>query len=132
MSTVRREIVVPVSAEELWDAITVPDALREWFGADVDWELTPGGIGRFDEDDGTRREARVGAVEPGRHLGFTWWPEGREDEVSEVDYELEEADGGTRLVITETRAQLAVDAWDFRVMGLWCRAAASAVVPLTA
>jgi uncharacterized protein YndB with AHSA1/START domain len=101
---VRREIVLPAAPGQVWEAITSPEVLREWFGADVAWELTPGGAGRFQEDDGSAREARVGSVEPGRHLGFRWWPEGREDEASDVDFELSEDGDGTRLVVTETPA----------------------------
>ncbi len=104
MSAVRREIVLPAEPGQVWEAITSPEGLREWFGADVAWELTPGGAGHFTEDDGSAREARVGTVEPGRRLGFRWWPEGHEDEASDVDYELSEDGEGTRLVVTETPA----------------------------
>jgi uncharacterized protein YndB with AHSA1/START domain len=141
-ATVRRELVLPVSAEELWDALTAPEAVRDWFGADVAWDLTPGGYGRFQEDDGSLREARVDTVDRGRRLAFRWWPAGREDEASDVDYVLVEEDAGTRLVVTESRpgsgpdaavpttAQLRADAtwsvWDHRMVGLWCRSGRSA------
>ena len=108
MSAVRKEIVLPAPPGQVWEAITSPEVLREWFGAEVAWELTPGGGGRFEEDDGSAREARVGTVEPGRHLGFRWWPEGNEDEASDVDYELSEDGDGTRLVVTETPAGAAL------------------------
>jgi uncharacterized protein YndB with AHSA1/START domain len=104
MSAVRREIVLPAPPGQVWEAITSPEVLREWFGADVEWELTPGGSGQFHEEGGSTREARVDTVEPGRHLGFRWWPEGREDEASDVQYELSEDGDGTRLVVTETPA----------------------------
>ena len=104
MSSVRREIVLPAPPGQVWEAITSPEELREWFGADVAWELTPGGSGQFHEEDGSTREARVDTIEPGRHLGFRWWPEGREDEASDVHYELSEDGDGTRLVVTETPA----------------------------
>src|SRR6202011_1249063 len=102
----------------------------------------PGGCGRFQEEDGSLREARVDTVDRGRRLAFRWWPAGREDEASDVDYVLVEEAAGTRLVVTERRpgsgrgtavpttAQLRVDAgwsgWDHRMVGLWCRCGRSA------
>jgi uncharacterized protein YndB with AHSA1/START domain len=152
MSAVRREIVLPAAPGEVWEAITSPEVLREWFGAEVAWELTPGGAGRFREEDGSAREARVDSVEPGRHLGFRWWPEGREDEASQVDYELSEDGDGTRLVVTETptgapsvsglhsRRQSDINAcqnagttggwtdWDSRLFGVWAEATTTIAV----
>jgi uncharacterized protein YndB with AHSA1/START domain len=145
MNTVRREIVLPASPDHVWEAITSPEVLREWFGAEVAWELTPGGSGSFHGDDGSRRRGRVGSVEPGRHLGFRWWPEGHEDEASDVDYDLSEEDDGTRLVVTESpagasevtvsNAQLLIggsdERWtesDSRVFRVWAAASISARV----
>ena len=71
---IRRQIVMPVSPERLWDALTEPGQLAKWFGADVEWELREGGSARFRRDDGTERAGRVEAVRPGRHLRFRWWP----------------------------------------------------------
>src|SRR3981081_4558495 len=103
--TVRRRVCLPAPPDEVWEAITLPEALRDWFGAEVEWDVRPGGPGQFREEDGTVRQARVGQVDPGHHLAFTWWPEGREGEASRVDYDLEEVEWGTRLVVTETQAR---------------------------
>jgi uncharacterized protein YndB with AHSA1/START domain len=148
MSAVRREIVLPVPPGRVWEAITSPEALREWFGAEVWWELRPGAAGRVQEDDGSTRWARVGTVEPGRHLGFRWWPEGHEDEASDVDYELSEEGEGTRLVVTESPAspvdatalagpsarathRLSSESWtdgDTRTFRVWAAAAPTAAI----
>ncbi len=136
--TVRREVVLPATPDEVWEAITLPEALRDWFGAEVDWDVQPGAPGQFRVDDGTVREARVAQVDPGHHLAFTWWPEGREGEASRVDYDLEEVEWGTRLVVTETQARASglamasvamasVAAWDVRL--LWLSLRAGALVP---
>jgi uncharacterized protein YndB with AHSA1/START domain len=140
--TVRREVVLPATPDEVWEAITLPEALRDWFGAEVDWDVRPGGPGQFREEDGTVREARVAHVDPGHHLAFTWWPEGREGEASRVDYDLEEVEWGTRLVVTETQARTrpvapvasmasasmaSASAWDGRL--LWLSLRAGALVP---
>jgi uncharacterized protein YndB with AHSA1/START domain len=104
-----RQVVIPVSPERLWDALTEPDALAGWFGAQVEWELSPGGRARFRQDDGGERTGIVQSVLPGRHLRFRWWPNGIETGASEVTYDLEPDDDGTRLTVTERPAPDAPD-----------------------
>jgi uncharacterized protein YndB with AHSA1/START domain len=122
---IRRQIVMPVSPERLWEALTEPGQLAKWFGADVEWELREGGRARFRREDGTERVGRVEAVRPGRHLRFRWWPStppaldpapsggppgDREEEVeSEVSYLLEPIDAGTRTRLTVQERQIAED-----------------------
>jgi uncharacterized protein YndB with AHSA1/START domain len=112
---IRRQVVVPVSPERLWEALTDPDQVAGWFGGRVEWDLQEGGKAVFRGDDGTARLGRVEAVRPGRHLRFRWWPaaspeseppargatgsEGGSE--SEVTYLLEPLDEGTRLTIQE-------------------------------
>ena len=40
---VRREIVLPNPREEVWEALTDPERLEDWFANDVDLDLRPGG-----------------------------------------------------------------------------------------
>jgi uncharacterized protein YndB with AHSA1/START domain len=97
-----RQVVIPASPEQLWDALTDPGELAAWFGSEVDWDLRPGGRARFKESDGTVRRGLVDTVFPGRHLSFRWWPEDDGDqETSRVTYTLEPDDEGTRLTVTE-------------------------------
>ena len=71
---IRRELLVPVSPARLWEELTEPEAVRAWFGGEVEWELRPGGRLRVVEDDGTVRHGRVTTVAPERELRFQWWP----------------------------------------------------------
>jgi uncharacterized protein YndB with AHSA1/START domain len=127
---IRRQVVMPVSPERLWHALTDPDEMAGWFGSRVEWELREGAPALFQDDDGTRRIGRVEVVRPARHLRYRWWPErpdqlkrpgqpgrpGQPDRpeppgdrdsgqpgVSEVSYLLEPLDdgSGTRLTIQE-------------------------------
>lgn len=75
---VTREVVVEAPAEEVWDALTDPDRLDEWFS-----------------EDGETRELRIEEVEAGRRVAYTW-------EDGEVAIELEEVDGATRVLVTES------------------------------
>ena len=75
---VTREVVVEAPADEVWDALTDPDQLEEWF-----------------TEDGEERELAIVEVEPGRRVAYTW-------DDGNVAIELEEVETGTRVVVTET------------------------------
>ena len=92
---VTREVVLEAPLEEVWSALTEPERLEEWFANDVELELEPGGEGVFRWDDGEERHAVVEEVDRERRFAFTW------DE-GHVSIELDEVDGGTRVVVTET------------------------------
>jgi uncharacterized protein YndB with AHSA1/START domain len=97
-----RQVVIPVSPSELWDALTEPEVIATWFGSQVEWDLRPGGRARFLTDEGTVRGGVVDDVRPGRHLSFRWWPEGEDQSAaSQVSYDLEPEDDGTVLTVTE-------------------------------
>jgi uncharacterized protein YndB with AHSA1/START domain len=96
----RRDVHLPAGTDAVWTAITDPDEVTQWFGASVEWDLRPGGRAAFFRPDGDR-EGRVEGVEPGRRLQFSWWPAGDRSQTSEVTYELQADDDGTRLTVTE-------------------------------
>jgi uncharacterized protein YndB with AHSA1/START domain len=75
---VTREVVVEAPLEEVWEAVTEPEQVEEWFS-----------------EDGEERDLVVEEVETRRRVAYTW-EEGR------VAIELEEIDRGTRIVVTET------------------------------
>lgn len=98
-SAVEQDLVLPVSPEELWAELTDPEEVGCWFGATVEWDLVPGGRASFHDDDGTERAGVIDTVDPMRELRFRWW--GPDEPASEVQYRLEEVDGGTRLTVIE-------------------------------
>src|ERR1051326_7681346 len=55
-----REIVFPASPEEVWEALTEPEQLEEWFANDVELEAPPGGAGGLRWGDGGARRAACG------------------------------------------------------------------------
>ena len=105
---VERELELEASREDVWRALTEPERLREWLANDVELDVRPGGEGRFGWDDGEQRRALVQVVEPEERLVLDWWDG---EDVSTVTLELEDADPGTRLTVTETRACAGEFSW---------------------
>jgi uncharacterized protein YndB with AHSA1/START domain len=93
---IEREIVLPAPREEVWEALTDEERLREWFANDVELDPRPGGRGVFRWDDGEERRAAVEAVEPEELLVLRWEDDGL------VELRLEDAPAGTRVLVRET------------------------------
>jgi uncharacterized protein YndB with AHSA1/START domain len=142
---IERELLVPLSPEELWEELTEPASVAGWFGATVEWDLERGGVAHFLGDDGERRAGRIDAVEPSRHLRYRWWAEGCEEgtedaDASEVTYTLVPEGDSTRLRVTERRlsgheaapaapvacASSSWSRWDDRSLALWSASALTA------
>ena len=98
---IEREIVVPAPPDEVWEALTEPERLEEWFATEVELDATPGGEGVFRWGDGEERRAVVREAEPGERLVLDW------DDDGEVVLELEEVDGGTLVLVRETSPDFA-------------------------
>ncbi|HZC28630.1 MAG TPA: SRPBCC domain-containing protein, partial [Gaiellaceae bacterium] len=81
---VTREVVVPAPPEEVWQALTEPERLEEWFANEVELDVRPGGAALFRWDDGEERRAAVREVQPEERLVLDWDGEG------EVVFTLEE------------------------------------------
>jgi uncharacterized protein YndB with AHSA1/START domain len=97
---IRREIVFPVTREELWEALTEPERLQDWFANEVEVDLRPGGAASFRWSNGEERHATVTTVTPEERLAFSWEDDGA------VEFTLADAADGTRLTVVET-----VPAW---------------------
>jgi uncharacterized protein YndB with AHSA1/START domain len=95
---IRKEIVLPASREEVWEALTDPERLAEWFANEAEVELRPGGTIAFRWGNGEERHATLTEVEPEERLAFTW------DDDGEVEFTLVETEDGTQLTVVETTA----------------------------
>jgi uncharacterized protein YndB with AHSA1/START domain len=93
---VTRTVVLPVTRNEAWEALTESERLREWFANDVELDVRPGGEGTFRWDNGESRRAVVDEVAEGERLVLRW-----EDD-SRVELELDDAPAGTRVLVRET------------------------------
>ena len=108
---VTREIVFPVPPDEVWEALTDPEQLEEWFANDVELDAREGGEGVFRWDDGEERHATVVEAAPGERLVLDW------DEEGTVELTLEEVEEGTRLRVRESTPQFAI-ALELQAMAL--------------
>ena len=93
---VRREIVFPTEPAEVWEALTDPERLEDWFASDVELDATPGGRGVFRWGNGEERTVQVEGVDPERELSL------RLDDGGAVVFTLEPVPEGTRLVVVES------------------------------
>ena len=106
-----REIVFPVPPDEVWEALTDPNQLEDWFANDVELDARPGGDGVFRWDDGEERHVKVLVVEPGERLVLDW------DDEGEVEFTLEEVEDGTRLLVRESTPEFST-ALELRALAL--------------
>jgi uncharacterized protein YndB with AHSA1/START domain len=91
-----REVVLPATREDVWEALTDEERLREWFANDVELDPRPGGAGVFRWDNGEERRAAVEVVEPEELLVLRWEDDGV------VELRLEDSPDGTRVLVRET------------------------------
>jgi uncharacterized protein YndB with AHSA1/START domain len=98
---VKREIVLPSPREEVWEALTDPERLEDWFANEVELDLREGGDATFRWSNGEERHAVITEVEPLRRLGFEWDDCDSEDG-GEVEFTLDDDVDGTRLTVVET------------------------------
>jgi uncharacterized protein YndB with AHSA1/START domain len=110
---VRREIVFPSEPGEVWDALTEPERLEEWFASDVELDSSPGGRGVFRWGNGEERRARVEEVELERRLALRW-----EDDGGEVTFTLQPVTEGTKLVVVESAPEFTA-ALELRALCAW-------------
>ena len=99
---IERELWLPVTREEVWEAITGDG----WLADRVLLELRPGGDAEF-ESDGRVRTGWVEDVSAPERLSFWWAPD--DEPASRVELLIEEHGDATRLRVVETRPLEALD-----------------------
>jgi uncharacterized protein YndB with AHSA1/START domain len=100
-TAVHREVTLPLSRDEAWEAISEPAELERWLAEEAELEPEPGGDVAFRFADGAEREGYVEEAEPGERLALRWWDVDDPGSESRVVFTLADAPGGTRLVVEE-------------------------------
>jgi uncharacterized protein YndB with AHSA1/START domain len=112
---VTREIVLDEEPGEVWEALTEPERLEEWFAPEVELDARPGGLGVFRWGNGEERRAIVEEADPERRLAL------RFDDDGAVELLLEPVPEGTRVVVTESAPSFA-PALELRALAAWATA----------
>ena len=101
---VQREVVLPASRDEVWDAITRPERLGDWFGGEIEIEAVPRGRVSNRAPDGTLRTGFVLSADRPFRLTFWWCTQGvgEPDDGTQVEFVLLEHPEGTALTVTES------------------------------
>lgn len=106
---VTREIVVSEEVEEVWESLTDPERLEEWFATEVELDARPGGEGTFRWGDGDERHAVVRELEEPARLVLDW------DDGGSVAIDLETVESGTLVRVVESSPQFAA-AFEMRAL----------------
>jgi uncharacterized protein YndB with AHSA1/START domain len=106
---IERQILLPASAAEVWEALTNGDQVSNWFGAQVEVDARRGGRVRFRFPDGSERGAVIETFETERLLVLRWLPFGQDAEgktegrpSTRVRFSLKPSQDGTLLVVQES------------------------------
>ena len=109
--TIEREIHIDASPEVVFDVVSSPEHLREWWPDEAEFPAVPGGAGRigfgdFSAGGGTWVQFTVVDATPPRHFSFRWTHEEGETAAPGnsflVVFELEPSGTGTKLRMTES------------------------------
>src|SRR5205809_4782214 len=115
---IEREIVVPEEPDEVWESLTDPQRLEEWFAPEVELDAREGGEGVFRWGDGDERRVVVRELEEAERLVLDW------DDGGSVAIELESAeDGGTLVHVVESSPEFSL-ALELRALAWTALAAA--------
>jgi uncharacterized protein YndB with AHSA1/START domain len=106
--SIEREIRVEASPEVVYEVISSPEHLREWWPDEAELDAVPGAIGSvgFRQAEGTKVvPLTVVEAEPPRRFAFRWDSAGEEATPENsllVTFDLVPVDGGTLLRFAET------------------------------
>jgi uncharacterized protein YndB with AHSA1/START domain len=104
---IERELRIEAPIERVWQVITDPAYVAQWFGQKAEIDLRPGGAAVFGWTDYGDGHAVVERVEPPREFAFRW---AREHDVpfeqatttTLVEFSLSPAGAGTQLRLVES------------------------------
>ena len=110
--SVTSEVTIAAPVGSVWQALTDPDELAAWFGAEVEIDASVGGAVRFRWPDGAERRGLVLDLDPPRRLAFRWRSlrsapgEPSIPEAAVVTFDLRPDGDATRVVVTESPGAL--------------------------
>jgi uncharacterized protein YndB with AHSA1/START domain len=101
-TVLQREIHIEASRATVFAFLTEPDKMLCWMGTEVSFEPRPGGAYRCNVNGEDVAAGEVLEIVPHSRVVYSWGWEGGEElppGASRVEISLEEAEGGTRLIL---------------------------------
>lgn len=98
------EVSIEIAAgiDRVWEALVTDGGLEPWMGRGATIDPRPDGTLQVpDVVGGQARRGLVHTVDTENRLGFTWWPEHRPVERSNVSITLTPTETGTRVTVIE-------------------------------
>jgi uncharacterized protein YndB with AHSA1/START domain len=106
LGTIQREITIEAPPEVVYQVISRPEHLREWWPDEAELDPVPGATGviTFGDPAGAKGAVPITVVEaePSRRFSFRWVYEAEESPALLVTFELSPHGSGTLLRFTET------------------------------
>ena len=100
MDRIQRDVMIAAPPEVVWEVITQPEHVTQWFAERADFEAKPGTNGTMSWEQFGTYEMRVEDADPPRRFSFRW--DFKEGSSLLVEFTLTEEDGGTRLRLVES------------------------------
>jgi uncharacterized protein YndB with AHSA1/START domain len=109
-SVIEREIFIDAPPETVFGFLIDPELMAQWIGRFHRLDPRPGGIFQVEVSRGNVARGVYTEVTPFRRVAFTWGRDSQDPTlatlppgISLVEFELEEKDGGTRLLLRHSR-----------------------------
>lgn len=108
--SVERELLIPGTPDEAWEAVADPERLGEWLGGEVEMDPVPGGEFRITFEGGGERVGFVEELDSDAHRFAFWWRQPDDELATRVEIWLEETEDSTRVRVAETSPMATLDA----------------------
>ena len=111
--TIERSVLIAASPQVVWNAITEPKHLEQWYAPGCPWEipaLQPGATVKFHNTDTDIQLATIEVVEPLREFTLRWQLDPMHPGLTLTNaFRLEPENGSTRVTISQTEYESMTD-----------------------
>ena len=103
---IEREINIQAPIATVWEVITRPEYISQWFGSQADIDLRPGGKGKLSWGEDLEAPLEIVEVEKPHLFSFLWVAPDEETKPTQqqtlVEFRLTEDGAGTSVCFTES------------------------------
>jgi uncharacterized protein YndB with AHSA1/START domain len=106
---IERTLFLPVPVERVWQAISTPEGLSNWFSNRASFTQEPGSPLQFEWQEYGTTDGCIERIEPPTLFAYRWRAHGaskteplQTENSTLVTFSLEDVEGGTQLTVVET------------------------------